>query len=65
MNEMIVNAKHIAMMRPTNTISPAWCCSGVLLTAGLRKALVLDISFANRASTTTPNYDRDQQRVTE
>jgi hypothetical protein len=51
-------------MRPTNTISPAWCCSGVLLTAGLRKALVLDISFANRASTTAPNYDRDQQRVT-
>jgi hypothetical protein len=54
---MIVNAKQIAMMRPTNTISPAWCCSGVLFTTGFSKALVFNISFANGASTTTPNYD--------
>lgn len=57
---MIVNAKQIAIMRPTNTISPAWCCSGVLLATGFRKTLVLDISFANGASTTSPPNHGDQ-----
>ena len=55
MNAMMVNAKQAAMIRPTNTINPAWCCSGVLFTAGFRKALILDVSFANCATTTSPN----------
>ena len=63
MNAMMVNAKQIAMMRPTNTISPAWCCSGVLFTTGFCKALIFDVSFANCATTTTPNHDRYKYRV--
>jgi len=51
-----VNAKQIAIMRPTNTIRPAWCCSGVLVTTGFSKAFVFDISFANGATTTTPHH---------
>ena len=58
MNAMMVNAKQAAMIRPTNTMRPAWCCSGVLFTGLLRKALVRCIAFANCATTTTPdNYD--------
>ena len=60
---MTVNVKHKAIRRPTNTISDAWCCSGVLFTRGLCKTLVLDICFRNCATTTTPNYYCYKQRV--
>ena len=63
MKAIMVNAKHAAMMRPTKTISAAWCCSGVLFTGLLREALVGRIAFSNCATTTAPNYDRNKQRV--
>ena len=57
MNAMIVKAKQTAIMRPTNTISPACCCSGATFARRFCEALVLDISFANCATTTAPsNY---------
>ena len=56
MNAMIVNAKQTAMMRPTNTMSPACCCSGGTFARRFSKAFVLDISFANGAATTTPRH---------
>ena len=55
MNAMIVKAKQTAIMRPTNTMSPACCCSGATFARRFRKALVLDISFANCATTTAPS----------
>lgn len=65
MNAMIVNAKQAAMMRPTKTISPAWCCSGVLFTGLLREALVRCIAFSNCATTTAPHHYGNQYRVTQ
>jgi hypothetical protein len=56
-NAMTVNEKHKAIKRPTKTISPAWCCSGVLITGRLGKTLVLNIRFRNCATTTTPQYN--------
>ena len=60
---MTVNEKQIAIRRPTKTISPACCCSGVLFTSGLCKALVFNICFRKRATTTTPNYDANKKHV--
>lgn len=54
---MIVNAKQTAIMRPTNTMSPACCCSGGMFARRFSKAFVLDISFANGAATTCPRYN--------
>jgi hypothetical protein len=51
-------------IRDRNTMRPAWCCSGVLVTTGLSKALILDVSFANSATTTAPNYDNNKYDVT-
>ena len=62
---MTVNEKHKAIRRPTKTISPAWCCSGVLITGGLSETLVLNIRFRNCATTTTPQNYGNEKRVTD
>ena len=62
---MTVKEKHKAIKRPTKTINPAWCCSGVLITGGLSKALVFDIRFRNCATTTTPHYYRYKKGVSQ
>ena len=66
MNAMIVKAKQTAMMRPTNTMRPACCCSGGTFARRFSKALVLDVSFAKSAATTSPRYDcnhEEQSRI--